>query len=114
MKYFAHESPVAENKTFGDRAKNANFDGFASGECIFAGSHSADAAYGAWWGSDGHRFIMYMEGANTMGVGCGGTETWTFNTGSKTWPLTPAAPPAAAASTTRSARAARRGRAAAR
>jgi len=99
MKYFSHESPVPENKTFGDRAKNAAFDGFASGECIFAGSRSADAAYGAWWASDGHRFIMFMEGANTMGIGAGGTESWTFNTGSKTWPA--AAPTAAAASTTR-------------
>ena len=94
LKYFAHESPVPANKGFGDRAKNAGFDGFASGECIFAGSRSADAAYGGWWGSDGHRFIMFMEGANTMGIGNAGSETWTFNTGSRTWP-------AVGASTTR-------------
>lgn len=90
LKFFSHESPTPENKTFGNRAKKAGFDGFASGENIFAGGRSPDAAYGAWWGSDGHRHIMYMEGVNTLGVGNGGTETWTMNPGNKSWPITTA------------------------
>ena len=91
LKYFSHESPVAANKTFSDRAHNGNFDGFASGENIFAGSRSPSGAYGAWWASDGHRMIMYMEDANTLGVGTGGTDHWTMNTGKKDWPK-PASP----------------------
>ncbi len=103
LKYFAHESPVVENKSFGDRAKNAGFDGFASGENIFAGNRSPDAAYGGWWASDGHRFIMFMDGVNTLGVGNGGTDHWTMNPGSKAWPApiapaTPGVPGAAAKS----------------
>lgn len=86
MKYFSHESPVPANKTFSDRAKVAGFDGFASGENIFGGSRSPDAAYGGWWSSDGHRFIMFMDGVNTLGVGNGGTDQWTMNPGQKSWP----------------------------
>ena len=86
MKYFSHESPVSENKTFGDRARNAGFEGGAGGECIFAGSRSPDAAYSGWWGSDGHRFIMFSEGANTIGIGNAGTDNWTFNPGGRSWP----------------------------
>lgn len=85
LKYFSHESPVAANKTFGDRARNASFGGFANGENIFSGSRSPSGAYSAWWASDGHRMIMYMEDANTLGVGTGGTDHWTMNTGKKDW-----------------------------
>jgi uncharacterized protein YkwD len=87
LKYFSHESPTPEYKTFADRAKKAGFDGFASGENIFAGSRSPDAAYGGWWASDGHRHIMFMDGVNTLGVGNGGTDHWTMNPGNKSWPL---------------------------
>lgn len=85
LKYFAHDSPVKENKGMGERARNAKFEGFASGECIFGGSRSAAAAYGAWWGSDGHRFVMFSD-ANTLGIGNNGTDHWTLNTGNKKWP----------------------------
>ena len=85
LKYFAHESPVAKNKGFGERAKNAGYEGEASGECIFMGSRSPEAAYGGWWGSDGHRMILFMGGVNTLGVGTGGTESWTLNMGKKGW-----------------------------
>jgi uncharacterized protein YkwD len=85
LKYFSHESPTPENKTFGDRAKKAGFDGFASGENIFAGSRSPESAYGGWWASDGHRHIMFMDGVNTLGVGTGGTDHWTMNPGNKSW-----------------------------
>lgn len=82
--YFAHESPVEKNKTPWIRASNAKFEGGCSGENIFAGSASAEAAYGAWWASDGHRFIMFASGPNTAGVGPVAS-TWTFMTGNKTW-----------------------------
>ncbi len=84
LHYFAHESPVAENKTPGDRARNARFEGNWSGENIFMGSTSPDSAYNGWWGSDGHRFIMFAKGPNTLGIGPVGTY-WTMMTGSKAW-----------------------------
>lgn len=84
--YFAHESPVEKNKGFGDRARNAGFDGDAQGECIYSGSRSPGDAYTGWWGSDGHRFIMFSAGANTLGIGSAGSGMWTLNTGGKNWP----------------------------
>ncbi len=82
--YFAHESPVEENKSFGNRAKNAGFAGFASGECIYVGGAAAIGAHKAWWYSDGHRLIMYAKGPNTLGLGTNGNH-WTLNTGSRKW-----------------------------
>lgn len=79
LKYFSHESPVEENRTFGMRASNAGFQG-ASGECIFAGSTSAAAAERAWWYSCGHRLINYSSGPNTLGIGISNVH-WTLNTG---------------------------------
>lgn len=80
--FFAHESPVPNKKTPWDRAKLAQFDGNASGENIFMGSTDPNSAYGGWFGSDGHRFIMFSEGPNCCGVGVSGVH-WTFMTGSK-------------------------------
>jgi uncharacterized protein YkwD len=82
--YFAHESPVPENKTPWIRAKNAGFQGNASGENIFMGSGAPDAAFGGWWGSDGHRFIMFADGPNTLGCGPVGSH-WTMLTGNRKW-----------------------------
>ena len=84
--YFSHDSPVAKNKGFGERARNAGFDGAAQGECIFSGSRSPQDAYAAWWASDGHRFIMFSAGANTLGIGSAGSGMWTLNVGGKKWP----------------------------
>lgn len=84
MGYFAHESPVAANKTPGDRARKASFTGGWSGENIFMGSPGANEAYNAWWGSDGHRFIMFADGPNTLGLGPVGNY-WTLMTGHKKW-----------------------------
>ncbi len=84
LKYFAHESPKAENKTPGDRAKNARFAGAWSGENIYMGSPAPDGAYSGWWGSDGHRFIMFASGPNTLGIGPVGGH-WTMMTGDKAW-----------------------------
>jgi hypothetical protein len=84
MGYFAHESPVEKNKTFGKRAENAGFQGSAGGECIFSGSADAAAAEKAWWYSDGHRLINYSRGPNTLGLGPVGT-MWTLNVGTYSW-----------------------------
>jgi hypothetical protein len=82
LNYFAHESPVAENKTPWDRVKNAGFDGGAGGECIYAGGSSPRDAHAGWWYSDGHRLILYSD-AGAQGVAKSGN-TWTFLTGTFT------------------------------
>ena len=87
MKYFAHESPVPANKGFGDRVRNAKFEGHGSGECIYAGGSSAASAHTGWWYSDGHRLILYANGPTAQGIAKFAT-TWTFLTGSfTTFPL---------------------------
>ncbi|MCU0796702.1 MAG: CAP domain-containing protein [Akkermansiaceae bacterium] len=78
--FFAHESPVPGKKSPWDRARVAGFQGNASGENIFMGSTSPQAAYDAWFASDGHRFIMMSEGPNVLGVGPVGSH-WTMMTG---------------------------------
>jgi hypothetical protein len=79
--FFAHESPVTDKKSPWDRARLAGFAGNASGENIFMGSTSFQAAYGGWFGSDGHRFIMFSDGPNVLGLGISGVH-WTLMTGS--------------------------------
>jgi uncharacterized protein YkwD len=81
LKYFSHESPVKENKGFGDRVKNASFDGGAGGECIYGGGSAPAGAHTGWWYSDGHRLILYATGGNAQGIGRSGG-TWTFLNGS--------------------------------
>jgi uncharacterized protein YkwD len=78
--FFAHESPVENKKSPWDRAKLAGFQGNAGGENIYMGSTSHAAAYDGWFGSDGHRFIMFAAGPNVIGVGIAGTR-WTLMTG---------------------------------
>lgn len=85
LKFFSHESPVEGHKTPWDRAKKAEFEGNCMGENIYMGSTAAEAAFMAWWESDGHRFIMFQKDANTLGLGLSGNY-WTLNTGSRTWP----------------------------
>lgn len=80
--FFAHESPVPEKKSPWDRARLAGFAGNASGENIFMGSTNFQAAYNGWFGSDGHRFIMFADGPNVLGLGISGVH-WTLMTGSK-------------------------------
>lgn len=78
--FFAHESPVEGKKSPWDRARLAGFNGNGNGENIFMGSANFDAAYNAWFASDGHRFIMFGSGCNVIGVGIAGTH-WTMMTG---------------------------------
>jgi hypothetical protein len=80
--FFAHESPVPDKKSPWDRAKLAGFAGNASGENIFMGSTNFQAAYNGWFGSDGHRFIMFADGPNVLGLGISGIH-WTLMTGRK-------------------------------
>lgn len=82
MGFFAHQSPIPEKKSPGDRARLAGFKHRWSGENIFMGSTSPIAAYNAWFGSDGHRFIMFANGPNLIGIGPHGKH-WTMMTGSK-------------------------------
>ncbi len=77
--FFDHDSPVPQKKTPWDRARLAGFAGDATGENIFMGSTNHAEAYEGWFGSDGHRFIMFGDG-NTLGVGISGSH-WTMMTG---------------------------------
>ena len=78
--FFAHQSPVKGKKSPADRARKAGFKHRWSGENIYVGSGSPDAAYSAWFGSDGHRFIMFASGPNLLGLGPVGRH-WTLMTG---------------------------------
>lgn len=80
--FFAHQSPVPGKKSSADRARRAGFKHRCSGENIFVGSSSPAAAYQAWFASDGHRFIMFAQNPNLIGVGPHGKH-WTMMTGSK-------------------------------
>lgn len=79
--FFAHDSPVEGKTTPWDRARLAGFEGNGASENIFAGSTSPNAAYDAWFASDGHRFNMFGN-ANTLGVGVSGSH-WTMMGGNK-------------------------------
>lgn len=82
MGFFAHQSPIPKKKSPGDRARLAGFKHRWTGENIFMGSSSPIAAYNAWFGSDGHRFIMFASGPNLIGIGPHGKH-WTMMTGRK-------------------------------
>ena len=79
--FFSHTSPVPGKKTPSDRARKARFPGRWTGENIYMGSPSHVSAYNGWFGSDGHRFIMFTKGgSNVIGVGVDGGY-WTMMTG---------------------------------
>jgi len=81
--FFSHTSPVKGKKSPADRARKAKFQGSWSGENIFMGSPSFMSAYNGWFGSDGHRFIMFTKGgSNVVGIGIDGGH-WTMMTGRK-------------------------------
>ncbi len=81
--FFSHTSPVPGKRTPADRARKAKFTGRWTGENIFMGSPSYTSAYNGWFGSDGHRFIMFTRGnSNVLGVGVDGGY-WTMMTGRK-------------------------------
>lgn len=78
--FFSHTSPIPGKESPAQRARLAGFTGGWSGENIFAGSPSHTAAFSGWFGSDGHRFIMFASGPNVIGVGVHGSH-WTMMTG---------------------------------
>lgn len=79
--FFSHTSPLPGKKSPADRARLAKFAGSWTGENIFMGSPSYASAYNGWFGSDGHRFIMFTKGgSNVIGVGVDGGH-WTMMTG---------------------------------
>ena len=85
LEFFSHQSPIEGHKTPWDRAKKAEFEGTCTGENIYMGSTAPEAAYKAWWESDGHRFIMFKKDVNTLGLGVAGNY-WTLNIGQRIWP----------------------------
>ena len=84
LKYFAHDSPVAANKSFVERAKNAKFEGAPHGECIYMGGPTARDANTGWWYSDPHRLGMYGSNDSAQGIARFGAGTWTFLNGNFT------------------------------
>ena len=79
--YFAHDSPVAENASFGTRCAREGYSG-ASGENI-AGAGDGIGAFNGWYGSSGHHSNM-LGGHRQFGVGRAGEfpgHTFTQNFG---------------------------------
>jgi uncharacterized protein YkwD len=80
--FFDHSSPVKGKRSPSDRARKAGFQGRWTGENIYMGSSVYTAAYSGWFGSDGHRFIMFASGPNLIGLGPVGKH-WTLMTGQR-------------------------------
>jgi hypothetical protein len=78
LNYFAHDSPVAENKSFGLRCAHEGYAG-ASGENIAgAGPHGVEA-FNGWYHSSGHHRNI-LGGHSQLGVG-GYQGLWTQDFG---------------------------------
>ena len=77
--YFSHESPKAEHKTFGKRAKRAGYDAACS-ENIANGYPGGEKAFWGWFDSPGHHKNMAAVGSTAFGVGKWG-RLWTQNFG---------------------------------
>lgn len=65
--YFAHVSPVARNRTPGDRARLEGFSGGVGENCL-AGRSDGDGAFEAWYRSPGHHRNLVSSGPQ-LGVG---------------------------------------------
>ncbi len=66
--FFAHDSPVPNNASPGDRIKNAGYTGGGWGENIAAGPSAGEPTFWMWFDSPGHHKNM-AGGYNAMGVG---------------------------------------------
>ncbi len=77
--YFSHESPKAEHKTFGKRAKLAGYHA-ARSENIANGYPGGEKAFWGWFESPGHHKNMAAGGSTALGVGKWG-RLWTQNFG---------------------------------
>jgi hypothetical protein len=67
LKYFAHESPTPDNKNFGNRVRNAGYNG-GTGENIAYGGRGGEGAFRMWFDSPGHHQNM-AGNSNAIGVG---------------------------------------------
>lgn len=65
--YFDHSSP--DGRSFSDRAKEAGYDAFPSGENIAKGQQDAAQVMESWMNSEGHRANILSNGSNEIGVG---------------------------------------------
>ncbi|MEM6295711.1 MAG: CAP domain-containing protein [Myxococcota bacterium] len=79
--YFDHAS--LDGRSFSDRAKEAGYDAFPSGENIARGQQDAPAVMDSWMNSPGHRANILSEGSNEIGVGLVDT-TWVQVFGART------------------------------
>lgn len=81
MNYFAHESPVAENKTPGQRANKEGFHGGVLENCAISGD--AQDAFNGWYTSSGHHRGLISSGSRQLGIGQStGGGHWTMMAGS--------------------------------
>ena len=71
--YFDHAS--LDGRSFSDRAKEAGYDAFPSGENIARGQQDAEQVMDSWMNSPGHRNNILSDGSNEIGVGLVDT-TW--------------------------------------
>jgi Cysteine-rich secretory protein family/Secretion system C-terminal sorting domain len=65
--YFDHDG--LNGSTFGQRARNAGYTGFAYGENIAAGSSTTTAAFTQWKNSPDHLSNILNRNINEMGIG---------------------------------------------
>ncbi len=65
--YFSHDSQDGRN--FSERAMEAGYDAFPSGENIAQGQRDADQVMDSWMNSSGHRANILSEGSTEIGVG---------------------------------------------
>jgi uncharacterized protein YkwD len=73
MKYWSHTSPVAENKTWDKRIRNAGYSGSPCSENLATGSMSFASESGGWfsfrmWLWDPHHNPIVNPGMNQLGV----------------------------------------------
>ncbi|MBI4880961.1 MAG: HEAT repeat domain-containing protein [Planctomycetes bacterium] len=65
--YFAHESPVSENRTPQMRAAREGFGGGVGENCAVSGD--AQDAFDGWYNSSGHHRLLVGAGAAQVGIG---------------------------------------------
>lgn len=80
LKYFAHESPVAANKTPWDRIRNAGYPR-GTGENIAYGPTDAEQVFWMWFNSPPHHQNMASISQTAIGIGQVGNH-WTQDMGS--------------------------------
>lgn len=71
--YFSHTGE--DGSSFSDRALDAGYTGFPTGENIAQGQRSPDAVMTSWMNSAGHRQNIMSGGSNEIGVGFA-NNTW--------------------------------------